>query len=100
MGVLRRRRPLPRPSEPLEGDQEAADVELHEQLVEARRGLRPPPVGRGQAGVVGPFPEKAGTAASLAGFLMMLTAYQTCLDYSANVCAWLVSLTIPTFKQT
>ena len=29
----------------------------------------------GQAGVVGPFPEKAGTAASLAGFLMMLTAF-------------------------
>lgn len=29
----------------------------------------------GQAGAVGPFPEKAGTAASLAGFLMMLTAF-------------------------
>ncbi len=29
----------------------------------------------GQAGVVGPFPEKAGTAASVAGFLMMLTAF-------------------------
>ena len=29
----------------------------------------------GQAGVVGPFPEKAGTAASVSGFLMMLTAF-------------------------
>ncbi len=28
----------------------------------------------GQAGVVGPFPEKAGTAASLSGFLMMFVA--------------------------
>ncbi len=28
----------------------------------------------GQAGVVGPFPDKAGTAASLSGFAMMLTA--------------------------
>jgi DHA1 family bicyclomycin/chloramphenicol resistance-like MFS transporter len=28
----------------------------------------------GQAGAVGPFPEKAGTAASVSGFLMMLTA--------------------------
>jgi MFS transporter, DHA1 family, multidrug resistance protein len=29
----------------------------------------------GQAGVVGPFPEKAGTAASLSGFAMMTTAF-------------------------
>jgi DHA1 family bicyclomycin/chloramphenicol resistance-like MFS transporter len=29
----------------------------------------------GQAGAVGPFPEKAGTAASLTGFLMMLVAF-------------------------
>ncbi|GAP38255.1 multidrug resistance transporter, Bcr/CflA family [Piscinibacter sakaiensis] len=29
----------------------------------------------GQAGAVGPFPEKAGTAASLSGFLMMLSAF-------------------------
>ncbi|HEY8710655.1 MAG TPA: MFS transporter, partial [Burkholderiaceae bacterium] len=29
----------------------------------------------GQAGVVGPFPEKAGTAASLSGFAMMVTAF-------------------------
>ena len=29
----------------------------------------------GQAGAVGPFPEKAGTAASLSGFAMMLTAF-------------------------
>jgi MFS transporter, DHA1 family, multidrug resistance protein len=29
----------------------------------------------GQAGVVGPFPDKAGTAASLSGFGMMLTAF-------------------------
>jgi DHA1 family bicyclomycin/chloramphenicol resistance-like MFS transporter len=29
----------------------------------------------GQAGAVGPFPEKAGSAAALAGFLMMLTAF-------------------------
>ena len=29
----------------------------------------------GQAGVVGPFPEKAGTAASLSGFVMMLSAF-------------------------
>ncbi len=28
-----------------------------------------------QAGVVGPFPDKAGTAASLSGFAMMLTAF-------------------------
>ena len=28
----------------------------------------------GQAGAVGPFPEKAGTAASLSGFAMTLTA--------------------------
>ncbi|HKX42441.1 MAG TPA: multidrug effflux MFS transporter, partial [Burkholderiaceae bacterium] len=28
----------------------------------------------GQAGAVGPFPEKAGTAASVSGFLMMVTA--------------------------
>ncbi len=29
----------------------------------------------GQAGAVGPFPDKAGTAASMSGFLMMLTAF-------------------------
>ena len=29
----------------------------------------------GQAGVVGPFPDKAGTAASLSGFAMMTTAF-------------------------
>ncbi len=29
----------------------------------------------GQAGVVGPFPEKAGTAASVSGFAMMATAF-------------------------
>ncbi len=29
----------------------------------------------GQSGVVGPFPEKAGTAASVSGFAMMLTAF-------------------------
>jgi DHA1 family bicyclomycin/chloramphenicol resistance-like MFS transporter len=29
----------------------------------------------GQAGAVGPFPEKAGTAASLSGFFMMLCAF-------------------------
>jgi DHA1 family bicyclomycin/chloramphenicol resistance-like MFS transporter len=29
----------------------------------------------GQAGVVGPFPEKAGTAASVSGFAMMITAF-------------------------
>jgi len=29
----------------------------------------------GQAGVVGPFPEKAGTAASMSGFAMMATAF-------------------------
>ncbi|CAN5904708.1 Bcr/CflA family multidrug efflux MFS transporter [soil metagenome] len=29
----------------------------------------------GQAGAIGPFPEKAGTAASLSGFAMMLTAF-------------------------
>ena len=29
----------------------------------------------GQAGAVGPFPEKAGTAASLSGFAMMLSAF-------------------------
>jgi DHA1 family bicyclomycin/chloramphenicol resistance-like MFS transporter len=29
----------------------------------------------GQAGAVGPFPEKAGTAAALSGFVMMLTSF-------------------------
>jgi DHA1 family bicyclomycin/chloramphenicol resistance-like MFS transporter len=29
----------------------------------------------GQAGAVGPFPEKAGTAASLSGFYMMVVAF-------------------------
>jgi DHA1 family bicyclomycin/chloramphenicol resistance-like MFS transporter len=29
----------------------------------------------GQAGAIGPFPEKAGTAAALSGFLMMATAF-------------------------
>jgi DHA1 family bicyclomycin/chloramphenicol resistance-like MFS transporter len=29
----------------------------------------------GQAGAIGPFPDKAGTAASLSGFCMMLTAF-------------------------
>ena len=29
----------------------------------------------GQAGAIGPFPEKAGTAASLSGFYMMLVAF-------------------------
>jgi MFS transporter, DHA1 family, multidrug resistance protein len=29
----------------------------------------------GQTGSIGPFPEKAGTAAALSGFLMMLTAF-------------------------
>ena len=29
----------------------------------------------GQAGAIGPFPEKAGTAASLSGFWMMLVAF-------------------------
>jgi DHA1 family bicyclomycin/chloramphenicol resistance-like MFS transporter len=29
----------------------------------------------GQVGVVGPFPEKAGTAASVSGFAMMVTAF-------------------------
>ena len=29
----------------------------------------------GQTGSVGPFPEKASTAASMSGFLMMLTAF-------------------------
>ena len=29
----------------------------------------------GQAGAIGPFPDKAGTAASLSGFAMMLTAF-------------------------
>ena len=33
----------------------------------------------GQAGVVGPFPEKAGTAASLSGFAMMATAFAVSL---------------------
>lgn len=31
----------------------------------------------GQAGAVGPFPDKAGTAAALGGFLMMLVAFAT-----------------------
>ena len=29
----------------------------------------------GQAGAIGPFPEKAGTAAALSGFIMMLTSF-------------------------
>lgn len=43
------------------------------------------------AGAVGPFPEKAGTAAALSGFIMMLVAFITGL-----ILGQFISLTEPT----
>jgi MFS transporter, DHA1 family, multidrug resistance protein len=45
---------------------------LPQLLYAAGHGIHQP---CGQAGVVGPFPDKAGTAASLSGFAMMATAF-------------------------
>ncbi|MEO8808347.1 MAG: MFS transporter, partial [Burkholderiaceae bacterium] len=48
----------------------------------------------GQAGVVGPFPEKAGTAASVSGFLMMLTAFCTGLVLGRSINGSVYPLTL------
>jgi MFS transporter, DHA1 family, multidrug resistance protein len=66
----------------------------------------------GQAGVVGPFPEKAGTAASLSGFGMMFTAFviglwlARTLDHSAlpltlgvGVCSLVLGTVVFTLVQ-
>jgi DHA1 family bicyclomycin/chloramphenicol resistance-like MFS transporter len=55
----------------LGGVQEVWAVLLPQWLYTFGHGIHQP---CGQAGAVGPFPEKAGTAASVSGFLMMLTA--------------------------
>jgi DHA1 family bicyclomycin/chloramphenicol resistance-like MFS transporter len=47
-------------------------IALPQALYAAGHGIHQPCA---QAGAVGPFPEKAGTAASLSGFLMMVTAF-------------------------
>lgn len=47
-------------------------VALPQALYAAGHGIHQP---CGQAGAIGPFPEKAGTAASLSGFLMMVVAF-------------------------
>ena len=56
----------------LAGVQSVWAIMLPQLLFALGHGIHPP---CGQAGVVGPFPEKAGTAASLSGFAMMLTAF-------------------------
>ena len=48
----------------------------------------------GQAGVVGPFPEKAGTAASLSGFAMMVTAFVVGLWLGATLDHSVLPLTV------
>jgi MFS transporter, DHA1 family, multidrug resistance protein len=48
----------------------------------------------GQAGVVGPFPEKAGTAASVSGFLMMLTAFGAGLVLGRSINGTVYPLTL------
>lgn len=47
-------------------------IALSQALFAAGHGIHQP---CGQAGAIGPFPEKAGTAASLSGFLMMVVAF-------------------------
>jgi DHA1 family bicyclomycin/chloramphenicol resistance-like MFS transporter len=48
----------------------------------------------GQAGAVGPFPEKAGTAASLSGFWMMLVAFGVGLFLGASAGASALPMTL------
>jgi MFS transporter, DHA1 family, multidrug resistance protein len=48
----------------------------------------------GQAGSVGPFPEKAGTAAALSGFLMMLTAFAVGLGLGRSLDGSVYPLTL------
>lgn len=48
----------------------------------------------GQAGAVGPFPEKAGTAASMSGFLMMLTAFGAGLVLGRSINGTVFPLTL------
>ena len=54
----------------------------------------------GQAGVVGPFPDKAGTAASLSGFAMMVTAFLIglWLGHVLDRSAWPVTLGVGVFS--
>ncbi len=53
----------------------------------------------GQAGAVGPFPEKAGTAASLSGFTMMLVAFAVsqCLGNTLNGTVYPLTLGLGAF---
>jgi DHA1 family bicyclomycin/chloramphenicol resistance-like MFS transporter len=48
----------------------------------------------GQAGAVGPFPEKAGTAAALSGFVMMLTSFGVGLWLGAHLDGTVYPLTL------
>ena len=54
----------------------------------------------GQAGAVGPFPEKAGTAASLSGFVMMLGAFGAgqWLGHSLNGTVYPLTLGVGAFS--
>jgi DHA1 family bicyclomycin/chloramphenicol resistance-like MFS transporter len=54
----------------------------------------------GQAGVIGPFRDKAGTAASLSGFFMMLTAFVVglWLGRSLNGTVFPLTLGVATFS--
>ncbi|MEP7297944.1 MAG: multidrug effflux MFS transporter [Burkholderiales bacterium] len=56
----------------LAGVQAVWAIMLPQLLFAAGHGIHQP---CGQSGVVGPFPEKAGTAASVSGFAMMATAF-------------------------
>jgi len=56
----------------LAGVHEMWAIALPQALYAVGHGIHQPCA---QAGAVGPFPEKAGTAASVSGFLMMLTAF-------------------------
>jgi len=48
----------------------------------------------GQAGAVGPFPDKAGTAAALSGFIMMVTAFVVGLVLGAKLNGTVYPLTL------
>jgi DHA1 family bicyclomycin/chloramphenicol resistance-like MFS transporter len=48
----------------------------------------------GQAGAIGPFPEKAGTAASLSGFVMTATAFGAGLWLGSNLDGTVYPLTL------
>ena len=56
----------------LAGPPSVASILLPQVLFAMGHGVQQP---CGQAGVIGPFPDKAGTAASLSGFAMMLVAF-------------------------